>query len=69
MLFRSEVNFNRPTVIIVGNEGNGLNIETIKVCSKSVTIPMLGRAESLNASASAAILMWEMMRKKSGGVL
>ena len=65
----TEVNFNRPTVIIVGNEGNGLNIETIKVCSKSVTIPMLGRAESLNASASAAILMWEMMRKKSGGVL
>ncbi|MFQ7025628.1 MAG: hypothetical protein ACLRRA_00820 [Acutalibacteraceae bacterium] len=27
-----------------------------------VTIPMMGRAESLNAASSAAILMWEMMR-------
>ncbi|QEY34238.1 RNA methyltransferase [Caproiciproducens galactitolivorans] len=63
------VNFhNHPTVLIVGNEGNGLAKETIQACSGRVTIPMLGRAESLNASASAAILMWEMMRAESGGV-
>lgn len=62
------VNFKCPTVLIVGNEGNGLTSAVIAACSESVTIPMLGRAESLNASASAAILMWEMMREKSGGV-
>lgn len=59
--------FTNPCVILVGNEGNGLSEAAIAACSKRVTIPMLGRAESLNASASAAILMWEMMRKKSGG--
>lgn len=62
------VDFHNPTVLIVGNEGNGLTDETIEACSGKVTIPMLGRAESLNASASAAILMWEMMRAESGGV-
>ncbi|MCY1714605.1 TrmH family RNA methyltransferase [Caproiciproducens galactitolivorans] len=62
------VDFQNPTVLLVGNEGNGLTGETIEACSGRVTIPMLGRAESLNASASAAILMWEMMRKESGGV-
>ena len=63
----TELRFQCPTVIAVGNEGNGLTKEAISACSQSVTIPMLGRAESLNASASAAILMWEMMRTKSGG--
>ena len=63
----TEIQFLRPTVIVVGNEGSGLTKEAISACSQSVTIPMLGRAESLNASASAAILMWEMMRSKFGG--
>lgn len=56
------VSFARPAVIAVGNEGNGLTREAVAACAKTVTIPMRGRAESLNASASAAILMWEMMR-------
>ncbi|MBW7573566.1 TrmH family RNA methyltransferase [Caproiciproducens faecalis] len=63
----TSVDFQKPTVLFVGNEGNGLTAAVIAACSGSVTIPMLGRAESLNASASAAILMWEMMREKSGG--
>jgi len=58
------VNFHKPTVMVIGNEGNGLTEEAITACTGKVTIPMLGRAESLNASASAAILMWEMMRSK-----
>lgn len=62
----TELGFDQPTVIAVGNEGNGLTQEAMEACTHRVTIPMLGRAESLNASASAAILMWEMMRKKSG---
>lgn len=50
------------TVCVVGNEGAGVTQETMALCDTLVTIPMLGRAESLNASAAAAILMWEMMR-------
>lgn len=61
------MDFSMPCVLAVGNEGNGLTEETRKACSKEITIPMLGRAESLNASAAAAILIWEMMRSKSGG--
>lgn len=61
------VSFDRPAVIAVGNEGSGLTGEAVAACAKAVTIPMRGRAESLNASASAAILMWEMMREDRGG--
>lgn len=48
-------------IAVIGNEGNGVTDEVFSVCEK-VTIPMLGRAESLNASMAAAITMWEMMR-------
>lgn len=48
-------------VAVIGNEGNGVSDEVFDICQK-VTIPMLGRAESLNASMAAAITMWEMMR-------
>ncbi len=48
-------------VAVIGNEGNGVSESVFSVCQK-LTIPMLGRAESLNASMAAAITMWEMMR-------
>ncbi len=47
---------------VIGNEGNGLQRETVAACKKRVTIPMIGRAESLNASMAAGIVMWEMTR-------
>ncbi len=49
-------------VSIIGNEGNGITEEVIAASSKKVTIPMRGRAESLNAASAAAIIIWEMMR-------
>lgn len=58
----TRADFSGPCVAVVGNEGNGLRQETVRACSRAVTIPMAGRAESLNASAAAVILMWEMTR-------
>ncbi len=49
-------------VCIIGNEGNGITEETCNAATSAVTIPMKGRAESLNAAAAASILIWEMMR-------
>ncbi len=63
----TDLSFDKPVIIAVGNEGNGLTEQAVSACSRRVTIPMRGRAESLNASASAAILMWEMMRNQPGG--
>lgn len=49
-------------ICVVGNEGNGITPETMRSCKKRVTIPMGGRAESLNAATAASILIWEMMK-------
>lgn len=48
--------------VIIGNEGSGLTPETLALCGGRVTIPMRGRAESLNAAAAATVLLWEMAR-------
>ena len=52
-----------PAAVVIGNEGNGLRPQTAALCDKRVTIPMKGRAESLNASVASAILMWEMTKE------
>lgn len=58
----TEINFDSPCAVVMGNEGNGIKKETIDICDEKFTIPMLGRAESLNVSIASAIIMWEMMQ-------
>lgn len=57
-----EQSFKDGSVVIIGNEANGITEETKAAADKKVTIPMRGRAESLNAAAAAAIAVWEMMK-------
>ncbi|MDO4460133.1 MAG: RNA methyltransferase [Clostridia bacterium] len=58
----TEMSFDDKTTVAIGNEGNGLTEEFKSVCDNLVTIPMLGRAESLNAATASAIIMWEMTK-------
>ena len=51
---------------VIGNEGNGVSRMTADACDGGVYIPMSGRTESLNASAAAAIILWEMKRSGNG---
>lgn len=55
----TDIHFDSHKTVAIGNEGNGLSGDFLQICSKLVTIPMLGRAESLNAATAAAIIMWE----------
>lgn len=57
-----QVDMSGGMVCVVGNEGNGVSDELMNICRTQVTIPMGGRAESLNAATAAAILIWEMVR-------
>lgn len=55
----------QKTVVIMGNEGNGISKNVISFCDKKITIPMLGRCESLNVAVATGIISWEMMSKGS----
>jgi 23S rRNA (guanosine2251-2'-O)-methyltransferase len=59
-----EADFKRPCVIVIGNEGKGLRRLVKENCDERVSIPMYGKVASLNASVSAAILMFEVVRQR-----
>src|SRR6195952_2251043 len=53
-----------PLVIVVGSEGRGLSRLVGETCDVTVSIPMPGQAESLNASVAAAVTMAEVARRR-----
>ena len=60
-LFKTD--FTGNTAIVIGNEAGGLSEALLQACDFTVTIPMPGGAESLNASVAAALMMYELKRK------
>lgn len=54
-----------PTAIVIGNEGQGMSRLVSERCDFKVSIPMKGSISSLNASAAAAILLYEAVRQRS----
>ncbi|MDP4152955.1 MAG: RNA methyltransferase [Bacillota bacterium] len=59
-----ETSFEQNSAVAVGNEGSGLSEEFLAMADNTVFIPMSGEAESLNAAAAAAVMMWELYKKK-----
>ena len=51
-------------IIVIGNEANGVSKEIQDMADEKAKIPMLGKAESLNASVAAGIVMYEYVRQK-----
>ncbi len=59
-----KVDLTAPLVLVIGNEGKGMNRLTKELCDFLVKIPMEGHLNSLNASVAAAVLMYEVMRQR-----
>ena len=53
-----------PTVIVIGNEATGLDDEAVSLCDASITIPMQGAAESLNAAIAASLIAFEALYQR-----
>ena len=53
-----------PAAIVIGSEGDGMSRLTAEKCDFLVSIPMKGHISSLNASAAAAILLYEAVRQR-----
>ena len=56
-----------PAAIVIGSEGDGMGRLVAESCDFTVSIPMFGKINSLNASAAAAVLLYEAVRQRLGG--
>ena len=59
--------FEAPSVIVLGNENNGIREKTLETCDITLSIPMVEGCESLNVAASAAVGLyaWSMKHPKA----
>ena len=55
-----------PAAIVIGSEGDGMSRLVAENCDFTVSIPMFGKINSLNASAAAAVLLYEAVRQRTG---
>jgi 23S rRNA (guanosine2251-2'-O)-methyltransferase len=65
-LFGLEI-FTEPVAVVIGAEGSGLSVLAAKRCDVLAAIPMAPGTESLNASVSAALACFEIMRVRRDG--
>ena len=58
----NNVKIQRPSIIVMGNESNGIDKDIITRCSEKISINGKGKAESLNVSTACGILIHEYQR-------
>ncbi|RUA31225.1 MAG: 23S rRNA (guanosine(2251)-2'-O)-methyltransferase RlmB [Bacteroidetes bacterium] len=58
------VDYTTPSAIIMGSEEDGVSGEYIKLCDKTVQIPMIGEITSLNVSVAAGVMLFEVLKQR-----
>jgi len=60
-----EADLKNPLVLVMGSEEKGLSREVQAICDEMISIPQHGRIQSLNVSAAAAVLLFEIERQRN----
>lgn len=60
----SEVDYGRPTALVLGGEGHGLHQHVQKHCDFLIRIPMAGQIASLNVSVAAGVVLFDWRHKR-----
>jgi len=55
-------NFELPCALVLGSEGEGVSKSLLELADKVLSIPMVGKVNSLNVSSAGAIAMWEVFK-------
>jgi RNA methyltransferase, TrmH family len=59
-----EIDYTRATVVVIGNEAEGLDDEAIALCGGAISISMAGSSESLNAGVAGSLIAFEAMWRR-----
>lgn len=62
--YYTEVDMTLPTAIIMGSEDKGIDEDLLSIVTGQIKIPQKGQIESLNVSAAAAVILFEVVRQR-----
>jgi TrmH family RNA methyltransferase len=62
----SEISYPRPMILLMGSERMGLTKEHIEACDQVVSIPMVGKSDSLNLAVAAGVMLYEIFNQQRG---
>jgi len=58
-----EIDYSKPTLLVIGNEKEGVSPEVIEIADEVIIIPMQGMVQSLNVSVATALILYEAQRQ------
>jgi len=64
-----EVDYTRPTAILMGQEKHGITAEALAMADQDIIIPMVGMVQSLNVSVATATILYEAQRQRQAAGL
>ena len=59
-----EVDYTKPTLLVMGNEKEGVSSEIVKLADEIIIIPMQGMVQSLNVSVATGLILYEAQRQR-----
>lgn len=59
-----DIDYQTPTLILLGNEGAGLSADLLALCDRYARIPLSAGVESLNVAIAAALILYEARRQR-----
>ena len=60
----SQADYKNPLAIVMGSEDVGISPEVLRLCDQMVSIPVLGKIQSLNVSVAAGVLIYEAVKQR-----
>lgn len=63
-----EVDFRKPTLLIMGNEETGISPELLKMSDVRAKLPIVGEVQSLNVSVAAGVMMYEALEQRNSSL-
>jgi TrmH family RNA methyltransferase len=67
--YRAVETYSRPAILLMGSEREGLSEEQRAGCELLISLPMRGRASSLNLAVATGVLLYEMLARSNTGEL
>lgn len=60
----TDIDFSQPTLLMLGAEDTGLSPDLLRLADAKASLPVMGKVQSLNVSAAAAVFIYETLRQR-----